>query len=279
MCHGVPLPRFSRNGVSVLRALPSLLLLAALCGCASATTPREDASPGAETSRPDVSLAEASTAGCALPLGGTCPAGESCPAGDGCNTCSCNAAGQLACTRRACVLPCTSSADCPSGMSCAFGPSCDTPRSCQPVHSCPAIATTFCDCAGQTYVSSSVCPTRPIAHGGPCEVADAGSCAAEGQPCARGPDCCSGYCPQQGADVSVCRLPPAGYVGCGVALCRAGAEYCETRYSDTNVPDSQRCRPLPSGCAAGASCGCIPTEGCSCASASGSSAVLQCPGG
>lgn len=265
------------------RSLALGLLL--LTGCASATLPRTDASSSADATGSDGAASAESSVGadaagsCALPNGGQCAVGQSCPAGDGCNLCSCSSTGVLACTARACLQTCTSPTDCPAGTTCAGAAGCGVPWTCQPIHPCTGDVALFCDCAGVTFTASGSCPTRPYAHAGPCETPDAGACLANGTLCTSNESCCSGFCPQRGAPVSTCAPAPPAMVPCGTSLCREGFEYCETQYSDTPSPDSQRCYPLPTVCGTELTCGCVPTRGCSCTSASGSQLVLRCPGG
>src|SRR5688572_29259667 len=63
-----------------------------------------------------------------------------------------------------------------------------------------------------------------------------------------------------GTDVSAigsCPVP-AGQFACGSRTCEIDTQYCQRGVSDIGgEPDSFECRPLPSSCGAGASCGCL----------------------
>ena len=238
-----------------------------------------------------------SSSNCPLPRGSICPLGTTCPAGDGCNSCACGLDRVLRCTELACVpdagvthdVPpapvdagtCTSDADCPPGQGCDGPPGCGVPWTC--VHLlCASIASTWCDCAGHTFTTTTACARRPYAHVGVCEttpVADAGTCGAAGSNCTYGDDCCSGWCPQRGADVSVCATPRAGAIGCNFTTCDAATQYCELTYSDVPTPDSATCRPLPASCGGAAACGCASNACGGCAVRAPGVLTFRCPGG
>ena len=266
-----------------LARLGPLLALVFTAACANlVTATATDASTDTDAAvTQDVPPRADVSPGCTLPNGAHCPTGASCPAGDGCNHCSCSASGLVACTELACVQACASDADCPAGQGCDGAPGCGVPWRCAHL-TCASVASTWCDCAGNTFTTPTACAHRPYAHVGVCETTtmpDAGTCAPAGAVCQTGDDCCDGWCPIRGAVISACATPPAGTVPCNGALCNAATEYCELTYSDVPTPDSATCRPLPASCAGTASCGCATNPCGGCAVRAAGVLTFRCPGG
>lgn len=138
----------------------------------------------------------------------------------------------------------------------------------------------FCDYADADICGNTdgqgVCKLRPTS----CP-----ACAPGNKVCA-----CNGqlFCSQceankVGTDVYGGSCNPAGATfACGTRVCKAASEYCEVQISDTlPLPDLYTCKPLPTACEAGTSCGCLKGEPCvsfSCEQTSGGY-TLTCPGG
>ena len=158
---------------------------------------------------------------------------------------------------------CTSSADCAPGEECYIAEGCAVPSVCGPAlgRPCTDDLAAFCGCDGQTFSSSSSCPSRTYAHRGPCEAADGGpgGCAFPdgrvcpfGQTCPAGDGCNSCSCGRDGTIACtglacVDAGPPVDVPAPG--SCRSGAD----------CPPSMMCDG-PAGC--GVPWSCVPPHPC-----------------
>lgn len=154
---------------------------------------------------------------------------------------------------------CTSSADCNAGEECYIAAGCGVPSYCGPGlgRPCTDDLATFCGCDGQTFSSSSSCPSRTYAHRGPCEGVDGGPVGCtfpDGRVCPFGQTC------PAGDGCNSCACGRDGTIACtGLACVDAGPPACV--FPDGRVcPVGQRC-PAPDGCNV---CVCAPGGALSC---------------
>lgn len=123
---------------------------------------------------------------------------------------------------------------------------------------------------------------------------DAGACAdaTEGASCSMEGSFCGGPCTDACSFCNVLECsggtwmrreaPPAPCFACGDALrCQLDVSYCRVARSDVGgVPDSYACLDYEPGCAAGATCECVPeSERGFCTDEGGGEVTVELPGG
>lgn len=122
---------------------------------------------------------------------------------------------------------------------------------------------------------SGTCKPRP----GACPAVDEPTCGCDGA--VHGNACSANGDGTDVANSAGCQ-PPQGMFECGAGFCQHGGDYCQVSTSDVGgEPSSYGCKPLPAGCGATPTCGCVATEPCSslCEVGPMGDVTLTCPGG
>lgn len=196
-------------------------MTAALAGCDPAPASSSDA-----TEREPIGKADATAGTCEDRCGAPWDPAEACQCDEACSTFGdCCADFAPICEGEPEGITCEANEDCASGEYCEREPGCGTLGTCEPVpfdQPCAKVLTTYCDCDGNTKMSSDACVFEPIAHLGECEESPAGD---EGAACELNADCTSGlFCDREiGCDApGTCQPVPFGPI-CGQAI----TPYCD----------------------------------------------------